>query len=99
MWLRLIFLAAVAGAAWFLFRPRWAFTIVVGPTGVISYSGIKTSQQRQLLQLFENVRFMDGQVTIRGRCDADGRLRLHFSGPIDSGTQQQIRNLLTTDFS
>ena len=98
MWIRLIFVAAVAFGFWRLVRESWEFVIRVGPTGVISHSGIKDGRQKKLLGMCQTIRFAEGQVTIRGRTGRDGRLQLSFSGPIDPEIRQQIRNFLLAEF-
>ena len=98
MWIRLIFVATVVFGFWRLVRESWEFAILVGPTGVISHSGIKNGPQKKLLGLCQTIRFAEGRVTIHGRTGRDGRLQLSFSGPIDPETRQQIRNFLLAEF-
>ena len=95
--LRIAVVAVALFAGWRILKPKWAFTIVVDESGVRSHTGIKTLQQRRLLEMFEKTRFVEGRVTIRGRNDVDGRLQLRFAGKISTEGQQQIRNFVLNE--
>ena len=82
---------------WRVFSPKWTFKVVANEDGVQSHEGITTPQQRRLLNLLKRIRFVEGQVTICGMSDRDGRLRLKFYGKISEEAQQQIRNFIVNE--
>lgn len=88
---------AVGYGIWRLLQPRWAFTIVADKSGVRSHDGITTPQQRRLLDLFYKMRFVEGQVTVKGRYDENGQLQLKFIGDISDDTKQQVRNFISSE--
>ena len=87
----------IAYGLWLWFRPRWAFRIVADESGVRFHEGITTPQQRRLLDLFYKMRFVEGRVTVRGRHDENGRLKLQFRGRISDDAKQQIRNFIVNE--
>lgn len=87
----------IAYGAWTLLRPKWAFTIVMDETGLRSHTGVKTPEQRRLLELLRRTRFAEGRVKICGRHDENGQLQIRFFGKISSDTEQQTRNYITNE--
>jgi hypothetical protein len=77
-------------------RPRWSVTIVVRPGVVTSFRGVPTSQKCKITEFFENDLALDRRVTIRAMRGRSGRLHVAFSGRLDPGTRQRIRNFLNT---
>lgn len=88
---------AIAYGLWLLVRPKWAFRIVADESGVRSHDGITTPQQRRLLDLFYRMRFVEGRVTVLGRHDENGSLKLQFRGRISEDAKQQIRNFIINE--
>jgi hypothetical protein len=75
-------------------RPKWSLLIVACPEGVVSHRGLPKSQEGRILSFIENDLTLDGRVTIRAARGRDGRLRMAFSGRLDPGTRQRVRNFL-----
>lgn len=94
---RLMVLAGIVYGIWRICRPCYDFRVVVKSSGVVSHTGIRTPQQRRLLRLVSESVVTDEKVVICGRTDTEGQLRLTFSGAIDAGTQQQIRNFVLAE--
>ncbi len=95
--LRAVIVGMILYGLWRLIRPKAAFTIIVDESGVRSHSGIKTPEQRRLLEVLQKTRFVEGRMKISGRHDENGRLVLWFSGRVSQEAQQQIRNFLVNE--
>ena len=95
--LRAVVVVLIFYGLWRLISPKAAFTIVIDESGVRSHTGIKTPEQRRLLELLQRTRFVEGRIKISGRHDENGRLVLNFSGRVSSDAQQQIRNFLINE--
>ena len=92
--LRLGLLVLIGLVVWAVLRPQYGLKVVVDRSGVKQLRGVPRGRQADLCQFLRNEVAIGGTVTILGNRLDDGRLRLSFRGPIDSGMQQRIRNFL-----
>ena len=95
--LRAVVVVLIFYSLWRLIKPKATFTIVVDEHGVRSHTGIKTLEQRRLLERLQRTRFVEGRMKICGHHDRSGRLVLNFSGRVSADAQQQIRQFLQND--
>ena len=92
MILQLIVIGLALAGVWWLLRRRPQLRIVVRSGQVIECTGLPQSRRRELEQLLTAVAPESGQIVITGNRSKDGWMQLSFSGPVDAGLQQQLRN-------
>ena len=77
---------------WQVIRPKWKVRIVVADCFVQSMEGVALAQQPKLKHFRENDVSLSGRITIHALRHPNGRFDIRFSGPIDDGVRQRIRN-------
>lgn len=73
---------------------RTIIRLVIDNSGLVEYRGISPHVKREIETFFQQDVHLNHKVTISGQRDSQGRLRFRFSGAIEIGTKQQIRNFL-----
>ena len=91
---RLLLMVFLGVVAWRCLVPRARFRIVVDRDGVVEHSGIRTAQERAILDCLQGTRFVEGRMVITGVVSPSGKLQLKFTGNASPELQQQIRNHL-----
>lgn len=91
---RLLLMVVLAVVAWRCLVPRLRFRIVVDRDGVVEHSGIRTAQERAILDSLQGTRFVEGRMVITGVISPSGTLKLKFTGNASPELQQQVRNHL-----
>ena len=95
--LRGLLLAVVGVVIWKLLQPRCLMRIAVNRDGVTSHHGIPAGKQSVILDFVARQIITDRPVTI---CVSRGSGRhpsIRFSGSLDDGTQQLVRNFLLSE--
>ena len=88
---------AVTYVVWrMLTRPRHAVSIVIDKNGIKHHRGLPKGQEARVLGFLEEQLAPQGKITINADRQPEGHLRLYFTGPIDPGAQQQVRNFLNS---
>lgn len=82
---------ALAGVWWFLRRPP-LMRIVVRDGQIVECSPLPQARRREIEQIISGNAPETGRIVITGIRNKDGWMQLSFSGPIDAGLQQQLRN-------
>ena len=93
---RLFIIALVVYGVWRILQPRAHVRIVIGEYGIKQFEGLPKAQEKEVLRFLQNDLEFDGKLVIRARRQSNGYLSLNFSGQIEPGTKQQIRNFLNT---
>lgn len=95
--LRGIVLGIIGYVIWRLLQPRCYIRIVIDRDGVKSHSGIPRSSHSTILNWMARKVVTDRRITICVSHGRDGRPKIGISGPIDSGTEQLVRNFLQSE--
>ena len=91
VWVLIAFIAIVVYRS---ISSRTIVLLVVDNTGLVDCRGLSPRVKREIETFFQQDVQINHKVTIRGQLDHQRRLRCHFRGKVDAGTQQQIRNFL-----
>ena len=90
-------IGTVAYVVWrMLKQPRHAVRIVIAKAGIRHHRGLPKGQEATVLGFLEEQLVSLGKITITADRQPQGHLRLSFKGPIDVGTQQQVRNFFNS---
>lgn len=94
---RVLLMVVLGVVAWRCLVPRTRFRIVVDQNGVVEHSGVRTGQERRILECLQNARFVEGRLVISGVVSPAGKLKLKFTGNASPELQQQLRNYLVNE--
>jgi hypothetical protein len=94
-WVMWLFVAVFVAIVWWATRPRRGFSIRIDGEAA-TFRGIAESRQQRIKQFLLQECGIAGPLRIDGGKSRAGRLWLRFSGEIDPGTRQRIRNFLLT---
>ncbi len=90
--IKIAVVALIGYVVWRMMRPQHSVVIVMDKNGIQNHKGLPRGQAKRVIQFLEDHVSPDGKLTIYADRQPNGRLRLNFKGPIDSGMQQQVRN-------
>lgn len=91
---RVLLMVVLGVVAWRCLVPRSRFRIVVDRNGVVEHNGIRTAQDRRILECLQKTRFVEGRMIITGVVSPTGRQKLRFTGNASPELQQQLREYL-----
>ena len=79
---------------WRACQSPWPIKIVAGPDRKLTTQGLPQAKVWRIEEFFERDIRLPGPITVHVRWQPGGRLQTRFSGKLEHGLRQRIRNML-----